>query len=155
MSKLTVTPLGERQIEILRAFAAPPETVFRAFTAPEMVTRWMGVPDWPMTRCEIDLQVGGAIRYEFTGPEGQIMGVSGTFTEIDAPRRLVHSELFDEDWTGGEVTVETVFTAVGPGTETRMILTYSSAEARDAVLGSLMAEGMEIGYARLDALLTA
>ena len=155
MSKLTVTPLGARQIEILRAFAAPPEAVFRAFTSPEMVTRWMGVPDWPMTRCEMDLRVGGAIRYEFTGPEGQIMGVSGTFTEIDPPRRLVHSELFDEDWTGGEVTVETVFTAAGPGTETRMVLTYSSTEARDSVLASPMAEGMETGYARLDALLAA
>ena len=155
MPDLTVTPLGERQIEILRAFAVPPGTVFRAFTTPEIVKRWMGVPDWPMTLCEMDLRVGGALRYEFTGPEGQKMGVSGTFSEIDPPHRLVNTELFDEDWTGGEVTIETVFTAGGPGTETRMVLTYSSSEARDAVLGSQMIQGMEIGYAQLDALFAA
>lgn len=155
MSKLTVTPLGERQLEILRAFAAPPGAVFRAFTTPETVKRWMGVPDWPMTLCEMDLRVGGALRYEFTGPEGQKMGVSGTFSVIDPPHRLVNTELFDEDWTGGEVTIETVFAPAGPGTETRMVLTYSSTKARDGVLGSNMVQGMEIGYDQLDALLAA
>ena len=38
-------------------------------------------------------------------PGADDMGMGGTFVTIEPPDRIVHRELFDEDWTGGETTV--------------------------------------------------
>lgn len=40
---------------------------------------------------------------------GHDMGMTGTFCEIERPARIVHTEVFDEDWTGGETRVTTIF----------------------------------------------
>jgi uncharacterized protein YndB with AHSA1/START domain len=88
--------------------AAP--LVFDAFTKPEMVKQWLwGPPEWPMVHCEIDLRVGGKLRYVWRHQTKGDMGMSGVFHDIKAPELLVNTELFDEDWTGGETLVTTTF----------------------------------------------
>jgi len=114
----------------------------------------VGPDDWRMAECHIDFRVGGAFRWVWRNAEsGADMGMGGTYHEIDSPARMVHTELFDEDWTGGEVRVETVFTETDGRTMLTMTLHYAPTEARDAVLQSGMAEGMQMGYRRLDPLL--
>jgi len=146
---LSLTLQGDRQIVLERRFAAPPERVFDAFTREDLVPRWLDTPSWPMTTCRIDLSVGGDIRYEWAG-EGGSMGMSGTWRAIERPHRLEHTEVFDEDWTGGEVHVVTEFVEEGRGTLLRMTLTYGSATSRDAVAASGMARGMELNYLSLE-----
>ncbi len=101
---------GDRAVVLTRTFNAPRRLVFDAHTRPELVRRWLlGPPGWTMPVCEIDLRVGGRIRYVWRGPDGSGMGMSGTYREIVPPRRLVHTEIFDEDWSGGEMLVTTEF----------------------------------------------
>jgi len=152
--KLTIDTPDDLKIVITRAFDAPRDLVFKCVTTPDLVKRWMmGPPGWTMPVCEIDLRVGGKYRYVWRSAEGQEMGMGGIYREISRPERIVSSELFDEDWTGGE-TVATMTLAEHNG---RTILTttvaYSSTAARDAALRSGMTDGMEMGYANLDALL--
>ena len=65
----------------------------------------------------------------------------------------MHTELFDEDWTGGETTATTVLEeASGRTTMTQTVL-YPSREARDGAMRSGMEQGMATSYDRLDALL--
>ncbi|MDQ8756633.1 SRPBCC family protein [Sphingosinicella sp. LHD-64] len=153
-SPVTVVAKGEREIVITRAFDAPRHLVFEAHTVPQLLRRWFTGPDgWALTTCEIDLRAGGAYRYEWTHQDGRIMGMGGTFREVDPPARLVSSELFDEDWTGGETINTTTFEeAAGRTTLTTTVL-YASAQARDGALGSNMEAGIAASYARLDALL--
>lgn len=153
-ASLDVTTPGEREIRIRRVFAAPRGLVFDAYTKPHLVSRWLlGPPGWTMPVCEIDLRVGGAFRYVWLGPDGTEMGVSGTFREIVAPARIVHTELFDEDWTGGETEVTTLFAEQGGRTTVTMSILYASSEARKGALATGMTEGMGQSYASLDALL--
>src|SRR6188474_1614673 len=106
-----VTASGEREIVMARTFDAPRALVFEAFTRPELVKRWLlGPPGWSMPVCEIDLKVGGKFRYEWRNQDGRGMGMGGIFRELAPPDRIVHTELFDEDWTGGERKVTTLFT---------------------------------------------
>ncbi len=107
---LDLSTPGEREITLTRTFDAPRERVFDAFTQPDLVEQWMGARGWPMVSCAIDLRIGGGLRYVWRNDEGAEMGVTGRFCEIGPPARLVHTELFDEDWTGGETRVTTCFT---------------------------------------------
>jgi uncharacterized protein YndB with AHSA1/START domain len=151
---LKVSALDDREILMTRLFDAPRELVFDAFTKPHLIKRWLTGPEgWSLPVCEVDLKVGGRLRYVWHNVDGTDMGLSGTFREIKRPERIVHSELFDQDWTGGETTVTTVFSDEGGKTLMRQTILYASREARDAVLKSPMESGVAQSYDRLDDLL--
>ncbi len=152
---LQVTTPNDREVVVTRVFAAPRGMVFDAHTTPELVRRWLlGPPGWTMPVCEIDLRVGGKYRYVWEHGSGKRMGVGGRFTEIARPSRIVITQLFDEDWTGGETVVTTDLVEQGGETTLTTTVRYSSREARDAALKTGMTTGMEAGYERLDNLLT-
>jgi len=152
--ELKVTTPSDREAVITRVVDAPRGMVFDAHTKPELVQRWLlGPPGWTMPVCEIDLRVGGKYRYEWRNSDGESMGMGGTFTEIVRPSRIVATQVFDQDWTGGETIVSTdIVEKNGKSTITTMVR-YSSREARDAALQTGMTAGMEMGYERLDELL--
>jgi uncharacterized protein YndB with AHSA1/START domain len=153
---LKVSTLNDREILMTRLFDAPRDLVFDAFTKPYLVKRWLTGPDgWSLPVCEVDLKVGGAMRYVWRNVNGTSMCLSGTFREIKRPERIVHSELFDEDWTGGETLVTTVFNDQDGKTLMRQTILYASREARDAVLKSPMEDGVAQSYNRLAELLAS
>lgn len=151
---LQVTTPSDREILMTRALDAPRELVWDAFTKPELVKRWLlGPPGWTMPVCEIDLRVGGAYRFVWRKEDGVEMGMGGVHREIEKPERLVRTELFDQDWTGGETLATVVFNERIGKTIVDITVLYSSKEARDGALASGMKEGMAAGYDRLEELL--
>jgi uncharacterized protein YndB with AHSA1/START domain len=153
---LTVTTPTDCEIVMTRIFNAPRKLVFDAWTKPELVKRWLlGPPGWTMPVCEIDLRVGGAYRFEWLGQDGTVMGMGGIYREIVIPERIVNTQLFDADWTGGETLGTLLFVERdGKTTLTNKVL-YLSREARDGALKTDMAKGVEAGYARLDEIFKA
>jgi uncharacterized protein YndB with AHSA1/START domain len=109
MPKYKLTKPGMCEITLARTFEAPRRLVFDAFTKPEMVKEWLWgpSPEWPMVQCEVDLKVGGLLRYLWRHKSKREIGMSGVFRDIKVPELLVNTELFDEDWTGGETLVTT------------------------------------------------
>lgn len=153
---MTLTTPSDREVRFTRTFQAPRALVFDAFTRPELLARWMIGPDgWSMTVCEVDLRPGGRFRYVWTKPSGKEIGMGGTFVEITPPARIVHLEVFDEDWTGGETRVTTELVEQGGVTHMSLTVLYASRAARDGALQSGMTSGMETSYARLDAMLAS
>ena len=115
--------------------------------------RWLlGPSGWTMPVCEIDLRVGGALSLCLAKRRRARHGHGRGFREIVAPGRLVHTELFDEDWTGGETVATVLEEASGRTTMTQTVL-YSSREARDGAMRSGMEQGMATSYDRLDTIL--
>ena len=104
---------------------------------------------WEMVVCEIDLRVGGAWRYVMHGPDAAVMVMQGVYQELDPPVRIVTTESFDDDWTGGETLNTTVFDEVDVGTEVTITVLYASAAARDGALTSGMEHGLAEGFDRL------
>ena len=150
---LTITTPGDRDIVVVREFDAPRDLVWLCYSKPELVRRWYGLPDWTMTACEMDFRVGGKWRYVTRSPNGYEMGSQGIYREIVEPERIGQTEYYDDDWTKGGSDNLVVFTEKGGRTTSTMTVTYSSAEARAAAVATPMAEGMEIGFKRLDAVL--
>ena len=151
---LKIEPVGDRQLVITRDFDAPRDLVFLCYSKPELMRRWYGLPDWEMTVCDIDFRIGGKWRFVTKAPSGWEMGSQGIYTLITEPEQINQTELFDEDWTGGETKNELKLIDLGNG-KTRSITTvnYATPEGRAAAVATPMAEGMETGFKRLDELL--
>jgi uncharacterized protein YndB with AHSA1/START domain len=148
---LTVATPTPKQIVLTRIFNAPRILVFDAFTKPDLLRRWFGPRGWSLVVCEVDFRVGGHFRFVLRSPEGNQMGMRGTYCEIDAPYRSVHSESFDD--LPGESKVNTELTERDGKTELTATITYISQEIRDAVIKSGMEHGAAESYDRLAELL--
>lgn len=153
--KLMVAAVGDRDVVMTREFRAPRPLVYKAFTTPELVKRWLAGPEgWIMSVCEIDLQVGGSYRYEwFKEKTGEQMGMGGQYREVVPNERVVATEKFDMSWYPGDAVVTTTLSETGGITTVETKVTYSSKEARETVLQSPMETGVEASYARLEQLL--
>jgi len=153
---MTVTTPSDREVQAIRLFNAPRELVFKALTTPDLLMRWMHGPNgWTLAVCDVDLRVGGAFRYVWRKANGREMGMGGIFREIVPPARIVHAELFDDDWTGGETVVTTTLTEHAATTTLTVTVLYVSKAARDAALQTNFAGGMAAGYDMLAEMLAS
>jgi uncharacterized protein YndB with AHSA1/START domain len=153
---LSVTMPTDREVQVTRSFNAPRRLVFEALTTPALLMRWMHGPNgWTLAVCEVDLRVGGSFRYVWRKANGREMGMGGVFREIVRPERIVHNEIFDDDWTGGETTVTTILTERQAATTLTVTILYASKDARDAALKTNFASGMEAGYKVMEEVLAS
>ena len=104
MDKAQVTLPSDREVKVTRSFRAPRALVYRAYTEPALVRRWLlGPPGWSMPVCEMDVRVGGRYRWRWrSDTDGKEFGFAGTFREVQPPSRLVHSETYDPGTVGDD-----------------------------------------------------
>ena len=140
MSSAVLTTPTDTQILMVRDFDAPPELVWRAYTEPELVSRWWPGRRGTMQSCEIDFRVGGLWRYVMVASEGFEVAFHGEYQEIADGERIVNTEVF-EGAPGPGIVVTTVFREVDGRTRLEMLSECGSQEVRDIILGS----GMETG----------
>jgi uncharacterized protein YndB with AHSA1/START domain len=150
---LTVKTQGDREIVVIREFDAPADLVFDCWTIPALLKRWLGrQPGMEMTHCEFDARVGGKWRWVIAGP-GFEMGSGGVVKEIERATRIVITEKYDMDWTGGETLVTNILDERDGRTTSTITILYSSEEARNGARATPMADGMEAGFKVLDQVL--
>ncbi len=145
-----VSTPSDQEIRLTRRFNAPRRLVFEAMTRPEHIVRWWGClgDGYSVPVCEVDLRVGGRWRFVNRHPKGEA-AFHGEYLEIDAPRRVVFTEIYEAfPDTVSVVTSE----LIEEGTGTRLVATvrYPSLEVRDAVIASGMSRGAGISYDRLE-----
>jgi uncharacterized protein YndB with AHSA1/START domain len=150
---LTVSTPSDLEIAMTRVFEAPRQKVFDAWTKPELLRQWFGRRGDILKVCEVDLRVGGSYRFVWHLREGGEMGMGGEYREIDAPVRLVSTEVFD-DYAEMGAAVNTMVLEEREG-KTILAITsrYDSKEARDAVIESGMEGGANESFDRLAGLL--
>ena len=108
-------------VRLRRRVRAEAEQIFDLWTKPDLMVRWMspypGVVD---CKASCDLRPGGAFSLLMSSKES-IREVSGTYVEVDRPRKLVFT------WTGPLTNhVNTLVTLeLDPrGNETELVLTH-------------------------------
>ena len=160
IEKAQVVLPSEREVKVTRSFRAPRALVYRAYTEPRLVQRWLlGPPGWSMPVCEMDVRVGGKFRWRWRSDrDGSEFGFTGTFREVQPASRLVHTEAYDPGTVGGGVPDKDAIVTVSFAEETGVttvttLIDFGSREARDAAVGTGMTNGMEQSYQLLDALL--
>jgi uncharacterized protein YndB with AHSA1/START domain len=102
--------MNESTITISRTVAATPERVFRAWTDVEELATWW----WPQlagTTYDVDAWAGG--HYRISSPAIGAT-VTGVFTEVDTPRRLVFTWSWEDDGEPVAVVEDTVVVTFEP-----------------------------------------
>jgi uncharacterized protein YndB with AHSA1/START domain len=148
---MQVTTPSDREVVLTRAFDAPRELVFEAWTNPEHVRHWWGLRESTMLLCEADVRPGGSWRYVTTAQDGAEVPFTGVYQDVAPPDRLVYTEMYDvEPFNSGDPAVNTVtFTPEEGGTLVTVTTVYPSKEVRDFVLSTGMEAGAAESYDRL------
>lgn len=146
-----VTTPSDREIRMTRLFDAPRELVFEAMSKPEHIRRWWGNlgEGYSVPVCEVDLRPGGAWRFTNRTPKGEMATFYGVYREIDAPGRVVHTEIF-EPYPDLESVVTSVLTEENGKTRLDVTCLYPSLEVRDMVVKTGMERGAALSYDRLE-----
>jgi uncharacterized protein YndB with AHSA1/START domain len=148
IGETTFTMAGDREIVATRVLDAPRRLVWKAWTEPELVSRWMLGPEgWSMPVCELDLRVGGRWRFVWRKPGDGEFGMVGEYREIAPPERLVSTESWGGDWAETLNTV--VLTEANGRTTITCTVLYPSREDRERALQTGMLDGWSISYDRL------
>ena len=121
---------AKNTITLMRRIKGTPARLFTAWTTPAQVALWWDPEGTPLADCEIDLRVGGKLRFVNAG-SGHAF--EGTFRVIEPPHRLA----FDAMGTRGELT----FVADGTHTLMTLVMTCGSAEHLEQFLKMGIAEG--------------
>ena len=141
-----VTTPADDEILIVREFDAPKHLVYKAYTTPELVSRWWPGKRGQMESAEIDLRVGGQWRYVMRTPDGFEVGFHGEFSEIVENERIVNTEVYEGAPAGTAPALNFVtFEETAGRTTLTMLTRVESREVRDMIIDSGMEGGVQEG----------
>ncbi len=119
------TGIKPEPLVISRAFPAPRERVFKAWSSAEHIKRWFSPEGYTVPDAEIDFRPGGVCAICMRSPEGQDFWSRGKYLEISPPERLVFTSgiavgdepkftahttvTFEVDGAGTRMTVRQVY----------------------------------------------
>ena len=131
-------------LHMVRDFDAPPAAVFRAWSDPAIVVRWLGPVDVTMETERWDCSTGGAYRYVHRRGDHEFW-FHGSFHDVRPGELIVQT--FTWEGIPDGVALETVrFEDLGDGrTRVRTTSLTDSFEGRDAWLQSGMETGVNDG----------
>ena len=142
-------------IRVVREFDAPRDRVYRAWTDPELVSRWLGPRSIEHRISHWDLRTGGSYRYVAWRDEQEVARFYGSFHEARQDERLVQTFTW-EGYPDGVSLDTATFSDAGDGrTRVTVLSVVDTMQARDMMLASGMETGIVEGYERLDEVLAA
>lgn len=148
---------GKQELFITREFNAPRTLVFRAFTDPDLLVKWMG-PRSLSTRIDIlEPGSGGRWRFVHADAQGNEFGFHGVCHEEWIPERLIRTFEFEGLPETGYVALETARFTDLPDGRTRVVIqsVFQSVEDRDGMVASGMEAGVVDSHERMDELLAS
>ena len=105
-------------VRLHRVFKAPPSRVYKAFTDPDALVKWMAPHGYTARVHSMELRVGGSYRMSFTNfTTGKSDSFGGTYDEIVPNARLRYTDRFDDPNLPGDMKMSITFRKVACGTE--------------------------------------
>jgi uncharacterized protein YndB with AHSA1/START domain len=110
--------MATNTVRLHRVLAAKTERVYRAFTDPDAMARWLPPDGFTGKVHESDVRVGGRYRMSFTNfTTGKSHGFSGEYLELKPGERLRYTDKFDDPALPGVIEVTVTLKTVSCGTE--------------------------------------
>jgi uncharacterized protein YndB with AHSA1/START domain len=105
-------------VHMHRVIAAQPEKVYRAFTDPDAMARWLPPNGFTGKVHHMDVKVGGTFKMSFTNfTTGTAIGFGGEYLDVVPNEYLRYTDVFDDPNLPGVMTVTVTFKKVSVGTE--------------------------------------
>ncbi len=109
-------------VRLHRVLKCPTDRLFRAFTDPKALVKWMAPHGFVSEVHSFDLRVGGGYRMSFTNfGTGASHAFGGTYREIIPNQLLRYSDTFDDPNMPGEMHISITFRSVVCGTELSIV----------------------------------
>lgn len=144
---------SERELTVTRIFNGPVRLVYKAWTTPELFSRWWTPKSFGITILsrEMDIRTGGSYKLVMKHPAvPQPMSFFGRYLEVIPGKRVVWTN--EENGEAGQVTT-VIFEDLGDKTRVIMRDLYPSKEALDEAIASGATSGTNESFAQLDELL--
>ena len=145
---------GKMEIIINHVADAPRELVFKAFTDPEIYTKWIGPRGMETYITKFESVDGGSWRYIQKDEDGNEFGFHGVNHEVKFPERIIGTFEFEGLPESGHVLLQTVkFTEQSGKTRISTQSVFQSLEDREGMVMTGMERGVRESYQRLDEIL--
>lgn len=112
------TALADRELVLTRVIDAPRETLYRAWTEPELLKQWFAPAPLTTPVAELDVRPGGANLVVMRLPDGQQMPNHGVYLEVVPNEKIVFTDAYVSAWEPAEhpfMTVILTFDDLGAG----------------------------------------
>ena len=120
MSDCSPAPNAQQhELGLTRFIEAPPASVWRCWTEPELLMQWFAPAPWRTVAAELDVRAGGSSRIVMRSPEGEDMAPHhGTYLEVLPQRLLVMTDAYTRAWDPADkpmMTLVLTFDDLGDG----------------------------------------
>ncbi|HXC26238.1 MAG TPA: SRPBCC domain-containing protein [Gemmatimonadaceae bacterium] len=141
-----------KEVAFERTYDASPETVWQAWTTPELLKQWWGPNNVTIPECEVDLRVGG--KFYIVMEAGEAMGpykgtkwpMLGEFTVVEPNAKLSYNA---KAWTEGQKeettidqTTELTLTAENGKTQVKLTAVIHKTGPK----AGMAVQGMQAGF---------
>ena len=104
-------------VNLHRVLRTTPERLFKAFTDPDAMAKWLPPYGFTCKVFEMDAKVGGTFRMAFTNfSTGNGHAFGGKYLELEPGKRLRYTGVFEDSNLPGEMVTTVTMTAVSVGT---------------------------------------
>jgi uncharacterized protein YndB with AHSA1/START domain len=143
----------ELAFTMTRVFNAPRDLVWKAYTDPDLVSKWWGLRDSTTIVDKMEVKVGGVWRYIQKEADGSEYAFNGIYKEVKAPERLTYT--FEFEPMAGHITTDTLTFEELPGGKTKITArtTFDTLEDLEGMLQSGMEDGATESWDQLEELL--
>jgi uncharacterized protein YndB with AHSA1/START domain len=105
-------------IRLHRVLRTTPERLYRAFTDPDAIVKWLPPNGFTANVHHMDARVGGSHRMSFTNfTTGSSHSFGGQYVELTPHERIRYTDKFDDPNLPGEMSVTVILKQVSCGTE--------------------------------------
>jgi uncharacterized protein YndB with AHSA1/START domain len=148
--------MAAKKIHIACEFSAPIAKVWRAFTEPDLIVKWIAPKPWTAENKIGDFSVGGIWLYAMVGPEGQKHWTHVEFTAIDEGKSFSSTGMFSDE--NGTTTPgaprsfrETKFTTIDSNkTKVEIEITFTDEATIKMFVEMGFKEGTMMSYSQLE-----
>ena len=114
--------MASNTVHLHRVLRTTPEKLYRAFTHPDAMAKWLPPHGFTGKVHEMDARVGGSWRMSFTNfGSGNAHSFGGKYLELVPGERIVHTDKFDDPNLAGEMKTTIVFKKVSVGTDVSIV----------------------------------
>ncbi|NID16520.1 SRPBCC family protein [Luteibacter yeojuensis] len=108
-------------VNLHRVLRTTPERLFKAFTDPDAMAKWLPPYGFTCKVHQMDAKVGGTFKMSFTNfSTGNGHAFGGKYLEVEPGKRLRYTDVFDDPNLPGEMVTTVTMTAVSVGTELKV-----------------------------------
>jgi uncharacterized protein YndB with AHSA1/START domain len=109
-------------VKLHRVLRTTPERLYKAFTDPDAMAKWLPPHGFTCKVHHLDPKVGGNYKMSFTNfTTGKSHAFGGTYLELQPGQRLRYTDVFDDPNLPGEMVTTVTLAKVSVGTDLTVV----------------------------------